>query len=89
MKSRDPAALNLRVGKLETRKGIDGGRSLSCASILALTKQLMSERHLTLKRIFGDSHENTVIDSSVFVAKTIPDGLEAFTMTTPAKKKRS
>lgn len=35
---------------------------------------------------FGDSHENTVLDSRILFTNTVPDGLETLTMTTPAEK---
>ena len=35
---------------------------------------------------FGDSHDNTVLDSRILVTNTVPDGLETLTVTTPAVK---
>jgi hypothetical protein len=39
----------------------------------------------TLKYL-GDSHDNTVLDGRILVTNGVPDGLETFTMTTPAEK---
>ena len=34
---------------------------------------------------FSDSHDNTVLDSSILVTNGVPDGLETLTMTTPTE----
>lgn len=84
MNSREPAGLNLSVGKPAIRNGTDAGRSFSCASSLALRGCELQSGN---KNSFV-SHDDLILHVTKVVTKRIPDGLQSLAVTTPLQNMR-